>query len=135
MFTRWFLNVGLVAAVAACARAGVTERAAPVQQPMCPLASAPSTGASAGARTRTSAAGLRVFVAPESGEFVEPAPGTIVEPADAAASRASSASGEPVELESPEGGRMVRLDGRQLHYVVAHATDAAPSVRCDQHAP
>jgi len=135
MFTRWFLSVGLVVGVAACARAEVTERAAPLQQTMCPVERAPSTGASVGARAGTSAAGLRVFVAPESGEFVEPAPGTIAEPAYAATSRASSASSEPVELESPQGGRLVRLDGRHRHYVVAHATDAAASVRCDQSAP
>jgi hypothetical protein len=80
---------------------------------------------------------MRVFVAPESGEFVEPAPGTIVEPtyAPTTAGRASAASAQPVELESPQGGRMVRLDGRQRHYVVAHAMDAALNVQCDQRAP
>jgi hypothetical protein len=92
--------------------------------------SPPVTQGSAEAAAPNAAAGMRLFIDPETGEFGMPSPeaSQILEKAMA---DVLPPSGEPVLMRHPDGHLLVDLNGRGMNYYVARrGADGSVHVDC-----
>ena len=79
---------------------------------------------------------MRVFIDPATGALREqPAGSSVLSTSQPQTVSSTSDDAGLVELDSPHGGRMVRLDGRQRHLLTAQCSDTAVHVDCAQATP